>query len=274
VNEKGLADGIFYETLEGPSKDAPAVVLSAGLGGSGQFFKPQFGALVKRFRVVLYDHRGTGKSARELSKPHSVDAMADDILCVLDALKLKHAHVVGHAAGALAGLALALKAAKRIDKLVLINAWAKPDPHIRRCFETRIALLTGSGRRAYVRAQPIFLYPAAWISDNIARLEQEEAHHLRAMPRNEVVLARINALLAFDIDAKLRQIKIPTLVSASADDMLVPVSCSKHLAAGLRNAVLDIAPWGGHSFTVTAPERFNASLVAFLRGEKEGKKGQ
>src|SRR4029077_4429162 len=97
---------------DGPRADASAVLLSEGLGGSGQFFKPQFDALRKHFRVVLYDHRGTGKSARELTKPHSVEAMADDILAVLDGLKLKQAHIVGHAAGGLAALALALKAPK------------------------------------------------------------------------------------------------------------------------------------------------------------------
>jgi len=81
------------------------------------------------------------------------------------------------------------------------------------------------------------------------------------------MLARIEALLAFDIDARLGEIAAPVLVSASADDMLVPASCSRRLAEALRNGVLDIAPWGGHGFTVAAPEAFNASLVRFLGGE-------
>lgn len=267
MSESGVANGIFYETHEGPRADAQAVVLSAGLGGSAQFFKPQFEALREHFRLVLYDHRGTGRSARALTKPHSVEAMADDILAVLETLKLRQAQIVGHAAGGLAGLCLALKHPKRVGKLAVINAWSKPDPHLARCFETRVALLKNAGRHAYVRAQPIFLYPAKWISQNAARLDAEEAHHLRAMPRNDVVLARIAALLAFDIDAKLRQIRAPVLVCASADDMLVPVSCSERLADGLPNATLDIAPWGGHAFTVTVPDKFNKKLVSFLRGE-------
>jgi aminoacrylate hydrolase len=48
--------------------------------------------------------------------------------------------------------------------------------------------------------------------------------------------------------------------------MLVPLSCSRRLAERLPNAVLDIAPWGGHGFTVTAPEAFNATVVDFLSG--------
>ncbi len=79
--------------------------------------------------------------------------------------------------------------------------------------------------------------------------------------------ARIQALLDFDIDARLPEIKAPVLVAAAADDMLVPSLCAERLAARLPNATLDIVPWGGHGFTVTAPERFNRVLVAYLRGE-------
>ena len=240
------------------------MLLSAGLGGSASFWAPQMEALQRRFRVLLYDHRGTGRSARELTVPHSVDAMAADMRIVMDAAKVRQAHIVGHAAGGLAGLSLALKSPKRVGKLVVVNGWSRPDPHIARCFEARVALLRKSGKRAYVRAQPIFLYPAAWISENTARLDAEEEHMVKGFPSVDVMLARIEALRAFDIDAKLPKIAAPVLVSASADDMLVPVTCSKRLAERLPNATLDITPWGGHGMSVTDPDVFNATLVEFL----------
>ena len=87
---------------------------------------------------------------------------------------------------------------------------------------------------------------------------------VKGFPATDVMLARINALLAFDIDAKLPKITAPVLVSASADDMLVPVTCSKRLAERLPNATLEITPWGGHGMSVTDPEVFNATLVEFL----------
>ncbi|HEV7690410.1 MAG TPA: pyrimidine utilization protein D [Hyphomonadaceae bacterium] len=256
-------DGLWYELQPGPS-GAATVLLSSGLGGSASFWAPQLEALKKRFSVLLYDHRGTGRSVRELTEPHSVDAMAADMRIVMDAAKVKQAHIVGHAAGGLAGLALALKSPKRIGKLVVVNGWSKPDPHIARCFESRIALLRKSGKRAYVRAQPIFLYPAAWISENTARLDAEEERMVKGFPSVDVMLERIDALLAFDIDAKLPKIAAPVLVSASVDDMLVPVTCSKRLAERLPNATLDITPWGGHAMSVTDPEVFNSTLVEFL----------
>jgi aminoacrylate hydrolase len=48
--------------------------------------------------------------------------------------------------------------------------------------------------------------------------------------------------------------------------MLIPESCSRRLAQALPKARLDIALWGGHAFTVTAPAPFNALLLAFLAG--------
>jgi aminoacrylate hydrolase len=256
-------DGLWYELITGP-KGAETMLLSAGLGGSANFWAPQMEALKQRFNVLLYDHRGTGRSVRTLTDPHSVDAMAADMRFVMDASKVKRAHVMGHAAGGLAGLVLALKSPKRVGKLVVVNGWSRPDPHIARCFEARIALLRKSGKRAYVRAQPIFLYPAAWISENTAQLDAEEEHMVKGFPGADVMLARIEALLAFDIDAKLPKIAAPVLVSASADDMLVPVTCSKRLAERLPNATLDITPWGGHAMSVTDPDTFNATLTDFL----------
>jgi aminoacrylate hydrolase len=80
------------------------------------------------------------------------------------------------------------------------------------------------------------------------------------------MLARINALLAFDVDARLEDITHRVLISASADDMLVPMDCSRRLAGRLPNADFQQVPWGGHGFTVTDPETFNEGLVSFLGG--------
>jgi hypothetical protein len=121
--------------------------------------------------------------------------MGDDIVKVMDALGLDRAHVVGHAAGGNAGLALALDHPDRIDKLVVVNGWSRPDPHIKRCFDTRLALLNNTGIAAYVHAQPLFLYPADWLSANNARLEAEEVHHIHGFPDPDVMRARIQALL-------------------------------------------------------------------------------
>jgi aminoacrylate hydrolase len=166
----GIA-GLYFEVL-GPPGGTP-VILSAGLGGIAEYWRPNLAALTERHRVILYDHRGTARSDRAIPENHSIGDMANDILAVLDGLGVERAHLIGHALGGLIGLCLALKAPERLISLVAVNAWAKLDPHTRGCFETRLLLLRNSGSDAFIKAHPLFLYPAPWISSHMAQLEMD-----------------------------------------------------------------------------------------------------
>ena len=122
--ETGRADGVHYALhSDGPGDIRDVVILSAGLGGSGAFFAPQMDALTDRFQVVLYDHRGTGRSERDLPSPYAVADMALDIAKIIDALGEEAVHVVGHAAGGLAGLQLALDSPSQVLSLTVVNGW-------------------------------------------------------------------------------------------------------------------------------------------------------
>ncbi|WP_368744858.1 pyrimidine utilization protein D [Desertibaculum subflavum] len=240
------------------------VLLSAGLGGAGGFWAPQIEALGRRFQVITYDQRGTGRSKADLPENYSIDAMAEDVLDVMRAAGVARVHLVGHALGGLIGLALALRRPGAIGKLVLINAWAAPDPHTARCFAARRRLLQNSGIAAYVEAQPIFLYPSWWLSAHAAQVEAEVAHGIAHFQGTDTLLKRIDALLAFDIAARLGAIAAPALVVASKDDALVPYTCSERLAAGLPRCRFELFEHGGHGITVTAAAASNAAMLRFL----------
>ena len=92
------AAGLYYE-LHG-SEDAPSLILSSGLGGSASYWKPNIAALAEHFRVIAYDHRGTGRSDRALPNVVTVDDFADDILALMNALGVERVGIIGHAAGA------------------------------------------------------------------------------------------------------------------------------------------------------------------------------
>ena len=89
---RGKDAEIYYEV----HGHGTPVLLSAGMGGSGSFWAPQLDALTERHQVILYDHVGTGRSARS---DRSIAGMADDIASVLDHANVDAAHVVGHAIG-------------------------------------------------------------------------------------------------------------------------------------------------------------------------------
>ena len=257
----GEVRGLYWEERGPP--DGPPLILSAGLGGSASYWTPNLEALAADHRVILYDHRGTGRSSRELASNVSVEDMAGDVLALMDGIGIASATLVGHAAGGLVGLALALAAPERLDGLVVINGWSRPDPHSARCFETRLALLRGSGVRAFIRAQPLFLYPARWISANEARLAAEGEAQLRSFQGAQNVEARIAALTAFDVDSRLAEIRTPTLLIAAEDDMLVPASCSERLAEGLADAMLERMT-GGHACNVSQAGIFNRIVRGWL----------
>jgi aminoacrylate hydrolase len=253
---------LHYETHG--EADAPAVVLSSGLGGAGSYWAPQIACLSERFRVVTYDHRGTGKSGGDVPEHGGIAAMAEDLLDLIAHLNLSRPHVVGHALGGLIGLQIALTAPQAIGKLVVVNGWSKVDPHSLRCFRVRLDLLDHAGVPAFVRAQPLFLYPAVWMSENADRLAHDEAHGIMHFQGAETLQRRIAALSDFDIDARLADIPTPTLVMATRDDLLVPYTRSLQLTEGMPNTTLRLTDFGGHAMNVTEPGTFNADLMAFL----------
>ena len=253
-----------FDVIESDRAGAETVLLSAGLGGTAGYWTPQLAALKPRYRVITYDQAGTGRAKRELPENHSIEAMADEVLAILDATKTDACHLVGHALGGLVGLDIARRVPKRLRSLTVVNGWAKADDHTKRCFEARLLLLKHAGPEAYVRAQPIFLYPAMWLARNAERARHEDAHGLAGFQGADTLRRRIGALLRFDATADLAAIGLPVLVVASRDDVLVPATRSEELAAGIPGAELHMADWGGHGINVTKTGAFNAVMLDFL----------
>lgn len=252
----------MYHEIHGRTDGAPTVVLSSGLGGAAHYWAPQIPVLGRHFRVIAYDQHGTGRSGGVVPDGYSIGDMANELAGLLDKLGVSRCHFIGHALGGLIGLQLGLARPSLIDRMVLVNAWAKTHPHTLRCFAIRKRLLLDTGPEAYVRAQPLFLYPASWLADRQDWLSKQDAAGIAHFPPTETVLRRIGAVEAFEID--VGKIGAPTMVIATRDDVLVPYTCSVALADTLSNAKLALIDYGGHACNVTDPAGFDAMTVRFL----------
>jgi aminoacrylate hydrolase len=239
------------------------LLLVSGLGGAAAYWKPNLPALAAKYRVIVHDHRGAGQSAHSKIR-YSVEQMTDDLLRLMDHLKIERAHLVGHSTGGAIGQTLAITRPERLKKLVLFATWTKADKFFRQLFAARRALLMQVGKEAYVRAGTLFLYPPWWIKANEKLVEERESQAIAAFPPPEVVASRIDAIVAFDRTAQLERVQAPTLVLCAKDDFITPAYFSEELAQKIPGAKLVLLPEGGHCASETALGPFNQALLAFL----------
>lgn len=256
-----LSDGasLYYETHGA----GPALLLVPGLGGVAPFWQRHVATLSRHFSVVLHDHRGCGRSAPS-RVAYSVAQMADDVRQLMDGLGIAKAHLVGHSTGGVIGQVLALDAPERIDRLVLSATWTAADAYFRRLFDTRAQALRELGAAFYGRLGNLVLYPPWWLARNAEALEKAQRESPIPRTPDDIVLARIEAILAFDRRAELPRIAHRTLVMAARDDAVTPAYFSDELARLIPAARLILFPTGGHFYNHVVQAEFERATIDFL----------
>ncbi len=255
-------DRLWFEVVG----EGPPLFLVPGLAGLSDFFAPHLRHFARRFRVVLHDHRGCGRSS-PARIDYSIDQMAADVVALMDHLGLERAHLVGHSTGGAIGQTLAIDHPERIDRLVLCATWTAADGWFRLLFQNRKEILEGLGPGAYARISALFLNAPFWVRlhPEIAAVSDEEAR--RRIRDPEILLRRIRAILAFDRRTDLHKIKSPTLVLGARDDMVTPAYFSEELGRLIPNAETVILPDGGHFFPVAREAAFRRHVLRFLCAE-------
>lgn len=98
----------------------PVLFVHGGLGNS-DYWGNQVRAFSGRYRVIVMDSRGHGRSTRD-AKPYGYDLMASDVVGLLDYLKIKKVALVGWSDGAIIGLDIAMHRPERLSKLFAFAA--------------------------------------------------------------------------------------------------------------------------------------------------------
>lgn len=195
-----------------------------------------------QWRCASLDHRGTGLTQADTASI-TVDAMADDLLAVADALKLQRCVLAAESSGAAPALRAVLRAPGRFAGLVLAGAGWKPMPLPQ--FDAAAAGLRAD-HDGYMRA-----FAQACLPESPMHWRWGHAL-LRASPlADAIALLRCRVGLAWSDE--LRQANVPTLLLQGGLDRIVPPAHSRELAALLPQATLVELPDAGHAPMVAAP---------------------
>lgn len=238
-----------------------AIILSPGLAGLGSFWSRQVPVLSARYKIVTYDHRGCGRSNREVVEV-SVEAMAADLLALLDALDIERATLLGHSTGGAIGQYLAAHHPDRLTGLILSCSWPASNPYFARLLDFRKRVLEVMGTADYGLIGSFLLYPPRHLAEHPELFDPKVIDHPELFAQTS--RRRIEAILRFDSRAYLSRVRVPTLVIGAADDMLTPPFFAHELARHIIGSELSLLSYGGHSCPVTATEEYNARLMEFL----------
>jgi aminoacrylate hydrolase len=240
----------------------PALILGAGLNGSGEWWDPNRRGLAERFTVYTFDQRRTGRSSK--IPVASIEQMAADLIAVMDDAGLESAHYAGHSTGGGIGVATVLDFPGRLRSLLICSSTTCGDPYRQKLLGLRRQLYEQLGGKAYAQFRSLLLYPPYWINERHKELAAEEARDSSDLGGPEVQASRLNAILAFDRRTEFHRITVPTLVVCADDDLLAPRYFSEEYVRLIPGARAHFIPRGGHALTKTEADLFNRIALKFF----------
>lgn len=247
--------------------EGEALLLIMGTGADHRFWAGQVPAYAERYRTIVYDSRGVGRSTvPEDPTTCSMAALADDAAQLLDALAIETAHISGLSLGSTVAQELCLRHPHRVRTAQLHNTWGRSDEWFIRMIETLEEPVNHGDLKAFIR------YALMWITSPTFLQEQAEA--VRAMeeafmaepPDPRGVLGHIHADKTHDALDRLKDIACPTLVTAGEMDIQVPLRYGREVAMRIPNSLLHVfeGPHSSHLACVEMAEEFNRVTLAWL----------
>jgi 3-oxoadipate enol-lactonase len=241
---------------------APVVVLSSSLGTTQELWERQVPVLADRFRVLTYDHPGHGASQFP-EQPSTVERFANGLLGLLDELELERVSLCGVSLGGMVGMALALDAPERVERLVLActSAYLGPPDG----WTERARIVRAQGMEAIADT-----VVGRWFTPELEREEPETVARFRAMlasTRPEGYARCCEAVGAWDARARISEIAVPVLVVAGADDPATPVEHAELVVSGIPGARLQMLERAAHLANVERAEEFTTAVLEHLGQE-------
>ena len=239
------------------------LLLIMGLGATLEWWWRLMPVLVPRYRTIVYDNRGVGRSDVPPG-PYAIPAMADDAVAILDAAGVASAHVFGASMGGMLAQELALNHPSRVHSLILGCTACGGTQVVPASREVAVALGARNTmtREAAMWAMAPYIFDAGTPREVVA---EDIAVRLQATVTNEGYFAQLGAIRAWSgTYDRLPGLAMPTMVIHGETDQLVPAENGRIIATAIPNARLVMIPHASHIFFTDQFEASSSALLSFL----------
>jgi pimeloyl-ACP methyl ester carboxylesterase len=248
---------------EGPG---PVVLLLHGFPLSRAMWVDQLSAIGSIYRVIAPDLRGHGESPVP-EGVYTMDAMADDVVELLETLEISGPVVVGGLSmGGYVALSLAARYPTRVRALILMDTKAAADtPEAAQGRETMAqAVLAADSAAPVVAAMLPRLFGKMTSENRPERVLPLKDVMSRTSPQG--IAGALRGMAARpDRRVDLPKIMVPTLVLVGDEDVITPPAEAKSMADALPNARLELISQAGHLSPYENPSDANAAILRFLK---------
>ncbi|HVL35094.1 MAG TPA: alpha/beta hydrolase [Burkholderiales bacterium] len=253
------------------------IVFVHEFAGDYRSWEPQLRHFSRRYRCVAYSARGYLPSeVPEEVERYSQARMRDDLRCVLDALDIARAHVVGLSMGAFATLHFGMAYGSRALSLVAAGVGSGAHPAHYRQFQAdsrqNAERIRGEGMAKF--AASYGLGPTRVQFQNkdprgFAQFQQQLAEHSALGSANTMLGYQARRPSLFELTAELGRIDVPVLIVVGDEDEPC-LEASLLLKRAIPRAGLAMLPYSGHGINLEEPALFNQLVGDFLHQVERG----
>jgi 3-oxoadipate enol-lactonase len=248
----------LHHAFEGP-EGAPVLVASSSLGTTLRMWNDQAPALLERFRLLRYDHRGHGDSPVPPG-PYAIGDLGRDVLALMDRLEVERFSFCGLSIGGMVGMWLASEAPERVERLVLCCTSARFEPPDN--WDSRAETVRADGVDAIADAvlERWFTPP---FHEDLPNVVEWAKSMLRGTPA-EGYAGCCEAIRDTDLRSRLGAIRAPTLVVAGADDPAAPPEEAELIRDSIPDARLVVVEQAAHLANVEQPSAVTQAMLEHL----------
>ena len=255
--------GLHYRV--GGAFGAPWLVFANALATDLRLWDDVIERIGGRYRVLTFDQRGHGLSDCP-DGPWSIADLGDDLLGLLDHLRIERCALCGISVGGLVALDVAARAPERLEAVVLSNTgMVIGTPEV---WDQRIAAVVQGGMAAVADATMDRWFRPAFRSDP-ARVSPWRT--MVARTPADGFLHTAAAIRAADYTAAAGSLALPALVIGGAEDGGTPPDLARALAATVPGARLEIMPGVAHLPCLEDPDAYAVLLTSALRDMTVGR---